>query len=97
MSFFNRLSSLFSPKSAPPPGAVLAATMTRVSEPRIYEDRNVTHQVHQAPSLGFVPVAIHFDLFGSLVRRGGPATAEDIANAYNAARTETEPELCMKI
>ncbi|KAJ5489545.1 hypothetical protein N7539_004435 [Penicillium diatomitis] len=39
-------------------------------------------------SLGFVPVAVHFDLFGALVRHGSPATAEDIARVVNsAART----------
>ncbi|CEJ61721.1 hypothetical protein PMG11_10244 [Penicillium brasilianum] len=36
-------------------------------------------------SLGFVPVAVHFDLFGALVRHGGPASAKDIADAVNEA------------
>ncbi|KAJ5248628.1 hypothetical protein N7468_000079 [Penicillium chermesinum] len=49
--------------------------------------------VTKPASLGFVPVAIHFDLFGILVRHGGPATAEDIASTCNAARTKTEPEI----
>ncbi|KAJ5587973.1 uncharacterized protein N7459_003738 [Penicillium hispanicum] len=44
-------------------------------------------------SLGFVPVAIHFDLFGSLVRLGGNATSEQVANASNQAQSKDEPEI----
>ncbi|KAJ5660736.1 uncharacterized protein N7484_000108 [Penicillium longicatenatum] len=82
MSFLNRLGSLFGlSKAAPtlPPGAVLAATVTK------------------SASLGFVPVAIHFDLFGTLVRNGGPASAEDVAKASNAARSKNEPEICTQL
>jgi hypothetical protein len=28
---------------------------------------------------------VHFDLFGALVRHGGPASAKDIADAVNEA------------
>ncbi|KAJ5809093.1 uncharacterized protein N7503_001311 [Penicillium pulvis] len=82
MSFFNRLGNLFGlSKSAStlPPGAVLAATVTKPA------------------SLGFVPVAIHFDLFGILVRHGGPASAEEAAKASNAARSKNEPEICTQL
>ncbi|KAJ5689810.1 hypothetical protein N7462_004202 [Penicillium macrosclerotiorum] len=47
-------------------------------------------------SLGFVPVAVHFDLFGALVRHGGPGTAEQIAQAVNEGirgRAKDEPEI----
>ncbi|KAJ5533687.1 hypothetical protein N7494_010239 [Penicillium frequentans] len=82
MSFFNRLGNLFGlSKSAStlPPGAVLAATVTKPA------------------SLGFVPVAIHFDLFGILVRHGGPASAQEAAKASNAARSKNEPEICTQL
>ncbi|KAJ5160676.1 uncharacterized protein N7482_007680 [Penicillium canariense] len=47
-------------------------------------------------SLGFVPVAVHFDLFGALVRHGGTASAEDIARAVNGdieLRGGNEPQI----
>lgn len=42
-------------------------------------------------------MAVHFDLFGELVRQEGLATAEDVANATNAriqARSSEEPLIC---
>ena len=48
----------------------------------------------QPASLGFVPVAIHFDLFGTLVRCGGSASVEEITNACNAARSKDEAKIC---
>ncbi|KAJ5909199.1 hypothetical protein N7495_001881 [Penicillium taxi] len=51
-------------------------------------------------SLGFVPVAIHFDIFGTLVRLGEPTTAEDVAKAVNAkikVRSSNEPEICTRL
>ncbi|KAJ5772777.1 hypothetical protein N7457_007673 [Penicillium paradoxum] len=46
-------------------------------------------------SLGFVPVAIHFDLFNILANHGGPATPEEVSATYNARinARENEPEL----
>ncbi|KAJ5761841.1 uncharacterized protein N7511_005223 [Penicillium nucicola] len=47
-------------------------------------------------SLGFVPVAIHFDLFDILVTLGTSATAEEVTTTCNArikARNNNEPEL----
>ncbi|CAI7635452.1 unnamed protein product [Penicillium pancosmium] len=47
-------------------------------------------------SLGFVPVAVHFDLFGELVHLNRHATAEEVANACNArirARSTGDPEI----
>ncbi|KAJ5517548.1 hypothetical protein N7527_009108 [Penicillium freii] len=86
MSFLTRLAGLLglsSPAPAvPPPGAVLAATVTVPA------------------SLGFVPVAIHFDLFNILVNHGGPATADEmsaICNARIKARGENEPELSTRL
>jgi hypothetical protein len=46
--------------------------------------------------LGFVPVAIHFDLFDILVTLSSPATAEEVTTTCNArikARGNNEPEL----
>lgn len=51
-------------------------------------------------SLGFVPVAVHFDLFGELVRFGRHATAEEVANACNArikARSTEDPEIAVRL
>ncbi|KAI9848029.1 MAG: hypothetical protein M1837_001131 [Sclerophora amabilis] len=39
-----------------------------------------------AAALGFVPVAIHFDLFPILVEIGPSATAEELTEAYNEGR-----------
>ncbi|KAJ9244202.1 hypothetical protein DTO169E5_1807 [Paecilomyces variotii] len=53
-----------------------------------------------AAALGFVPVAIHFDLFGALVRIGRPATAEEILKACDEARTEEQKRsspLCLRL
>ncbi|KAL1965294.1 hypothetical protein VTN77DRAFT_5896 [Rasamsonia byssochlamydoides] len=43
-------------------------------------------------ALGFVPVAIYFDLFATLVRIGKPATSEQITNAANERRSEEEKQ-----
>ncbi|KAJ6089300.1 hypothetical protein N7467_004516 [Penicillium canescens] len=51
-------------------------------------------------SLGFVPVAIHFDLFEILVSLGSPATAEKVTTTCNArikARDNNEPELSTRL
>ncbi|OQD63116.1 hypothetical protein PENPOL_c010G06708 [Penicillium polonicum] len=82
MSFLTRLASLLG-LSSPAPAVPLpgAALAATVTVPA---------------SLGFVPVAIHFDLFNILVGHGGPATADEISAICNArikARGENEPEL----
>ena len=56
--------------------------------------RSDSQYISQPASLGFVPVAIHFDLFGTLVRLGGNATADQVAHASNQARSKDEPEIC---
>ncbi len=38
--------------------------------------------------MGFVPVAIHFDLFPTLVKIGTSATAEELMKACNEERNE---------
>ncbi|KAJ9292727.1 hypothetical protein DTO271G3_8541 [Paecilomyces variotii] len=56
--------------------------------------------VTSAAALGFVPVAIHFDLFGALVRIGRPATAEEILKACDEPRTEEQKRsspLCLRL
>ncbi|GAT20336.1 O-methyltransferase [Aspergillus luchuensis] len=40
--------------------------------------KKVLSTVTMAPSLGFVPIAVHFDLFGCLQDIGKPATAEEL-------------------
>ncbi|KAJ6088248.1 hypothetical protein N7486_009509 [Penicillium sp. IBT 16267x] len=82
MSFFNRLGNLFGLSKSAPTLPPGAVLAAIVTKPA---------------SLGFVPVAIHFDLFGILVRNGGPASAEEVAKASNAARSKTEPEICTKL
>lgn len=40
----------------------------------------------QAAAIGFIPVAIHFDLFTLLVKIGSPATAEELLVIYQSGR-----------
>ncbi|KAJ5768784.1 hypothetical protein N7520_003343 [Penicillium odoratum] len=67
-----------------------------LSKPAPHPGAILAATVTKAASLGFVPVAIHFDLFGILVR-GGAASAEDVAKAANAARSPNKPELCIQL
>lgn len=98
MPILDRLATLFGrskPVAAVPPGAVLAATVTTVGDEAQLMNGSLTRE--QPASLGFVPVAVHFDLFGTLTAHGGPATAEEIANEANArlqARSPDEPGIC---
>lgn len=51
-------------------------------------------------SLGFIPVAVHFDLFTILTRAGRPITPEEVAEISNAEireRAKGEPELGMPV
>ncbi|KAF4770388.1 hypothetical protein HAV15_012949 [Penicillium sp. str.  len=82
MSFLTRLASLLGLSSPAPAVAPPGAALAAT--------------VTVPASLGFVPVAIHFDLFNILVGHGGPATADEISAICNAriqARAENEPEL----
>ncbi|KAJ5937023.1 hypothetical protein N7466_003473 [Penicillium verhagenii] len=81
MSFLDRLGSLF---GLPKPATVPPGAVLAAT-------------ITTPASLGFVPVAIHFDLFGILVRHGGPASAEEVANASNMARLENEPRICTQL
>ncbi|KGO67499.1 O-methyltransferase, family 2 [Penicillium italicum] len=82
MSFLTRLASLLGLSSPAPVVAPPGAALAAT--------------VTAPASLGFVPVAIHFDLFNILVSHGGPATADEVSATCNArikARGENEPEL----
>lgn len=37
-------------------------------------------------ALGFVPVAVHFDLFDTLAKIEGPASGEDVLVAYRSSK-----------
>ncbi|KAJ5951489.1 uncharacterized protein N7479_009902 [Penicillium vulpinum] len=85
MSFLTRLASLLGLSSPAPVAPPGAALAATVTVPA---------------SLGFVPVAIHFDLFGILVNHGGPATADEVSatcNAHIKARGKDEPELSTRL
>ncbi|KAJ5688417.1 hypothetical protein N7536_011036 [Penicillium majusculum] len=86
MSFLTRLASLLGLSSPAPAVAPPGAALAAT--------------VTVPASLGFVPVAIHFDLFNILVGHGGPATADEISAICNAriqARAENEPELSTRL
>jgi hypothetical protein len=51
--------------------------MVSVGSANIY---NFFH--HLGPALGFVPIAVHFDLFGCLQEISKPATAQDVCEVY---------------
>ncbi|CAG8092794.1 unnamed protein product [Penicillium salamii] len=83
MSFLNRLAGLLGLSSPAPVAPPGAALAATVTVPA---------------SLGFVPVAIHFDLFNILVEHGGPATVDEVTKTCNGrinARGKNEPELSM--
>lgn len=85
MSFLNRLASLLGLSSPAPVVPPGAALAATVTVPA---------------SLGFVPVAIHFDLFDILVQHGGPATADEVTETCNeriSAREKNEPKLSTKL
>ncbi|CAI7627618.1 unnamed protein product [Penicillium discolor] len=86
MSFLTRLASLLGLSSPAPAVAPPGAALAAT--------------VTVPASLGFVPVAIHFDLFNILVGHGGPATADEISAICNAriqARAQNEPELSTRL
>ncbi|KAJ9492405.1 hypothetical protein VN97_g802 [Penicillium thymicola] len=86
MSFLTRLASLLGLSSPAPAVAPPGAALAAT--------------VTVSASLGFVPVAIYFDLFNILVAHGGPATADEISAICNArikARGENEPELSIRL
>ncbi|CAG8046614.1 unnamed protein product [Penicillium olsonii] len=83
MSFLNRLASLLGLSSPAPVAPPGAALAATVTVPA---------------SLGFVPVAIHFDLFSILVGHGSPATVDEVTTTCNEriqARGKDEPKLSM--
>ncbi|KAJ5129165.1 uncharacterized protein N7515_005204 [Penicillium bovifimosum] len=85
MPFLARLASLLGLSSPAPVTPPGAALAATVTVPA---------------SLGFVPVAIHFDLFNILVAHGGPATPDEVSatcNAHIKARGRDEPELSTKL
>ncbi|KAJ5827823.1 hypothetical protein N7447_004586 [Penicillium robsamsonii] len=85
MSFLTRLASLLG-LSSPAPVAPPGATLAAT--------------VTTPASLGFVPVAIHFDLFNILASHGGPATADEVSVTCNArikARAKDEPRLSTRL
>ncbi|KAJ5494815.1 hypothetical protein N7463_010902 [Penicillium fimorum] len=85
MSFLTRLASLLSLSSPAPVAPPGAALAATVTTPA---------------SLGFVPVAIHFDLFNILVSHGGPTTADEVSATCNArikSRAKDEPELSTRL
>ncbi|KAJ5348225.1 hypothetical protein MYU51_011013 [Penicillium brevicompactum] len=85
MSFLNRLASLLGLSSPAPVVPPGAALAATVTVPA---------------SLGFVPVAIHFDLFDILIEHGGPATADEVTKTCNeriSAREKNEPKLSSKL
>ncbi|KAJ5549704.1 hypothetical protein N7461_004402 [Penicillium sp. DV-2018c] len=85
MSFTTRLASLLGLSPKAPVTPPGAALAATVTVPA---------------SLGFVPVAIHFDLFDILVAHGGPATSDEVSATCNArikARGRNEPELSTRL
>ncbi|OQE40999.1 hypothetical protein PENCOP_c005G05808 [Penicillium coprophilum] len=85
MSFLTRLASLLGLSSPVLVAPPGAALAATVTTPA---------------SLGFVPVAIHFNLFDILVSHGGPVTADEVSATCNArikARGKDEPELSTKL
>ncbi|KAJ5429060.1 O-methyltransferase family 2 [Penicillium cf. griseofulvum] len=85
MSFLTRLSSLLGLSSPISVAPPGAALAATVTVPA---------------SLGFVPVAIHFDLFNILVVHGGPATADEVSAICNSrikARGGHGPELSARL
>ncbi|KAJ5860682.1 uncharacterized protein N7529_007992 [Penicillium soppii] len=84
MSFLNRLAGLLGLSSSTPVAPPGAALAATVTVPA---------------SLGFVPVAIHFDLFNIIVGHG-TATADEVTKTCNArikARGKNEPELSTRL
>ncbi|KXG51695.1 O-methyltransferase, family 2 [Penicillium griseofulvum] len=85
MSFLTRLANLLGLSSPAPVTPPGAALAAIVTVPA---------------SLGFIPVAIHFDLFNILVGHGGPATADEVSATCNArikAQAGGEPELSTRL
>lgn len=83
--------------TSPPPGAVLAATVTSVSQDR-RPCLDVILILFQSAALGFVPVAVRFQLFNALVQIAKPAASQQITDFCNELRTEQDKEvapLCM--
>ncbi|KAG0152717.1 O-methyltransferase, putative [Penicillium digitatum] len=81
MSFLSRLASLLGLSFPAPVAPPGAALAATVTVPA---------------SLGFVPVAIHFDLFDILVSHGGRVTVDEVSAICNGrlkARGGNEPEL----
>ncbi|RAK95943.1 O-methyltransferase [Aspergillus ibericus CBS 121593] len=52
--------------------------------------KRVLSTVTLAPALGFVPIAVHFDLFGCLHDVGKPATAQDVCNVHRRKYGESD-------
>ncbi|KAJ6190070.1 hypothetical protein N7519_000091 [Penicillium mononematosum] len=75
MSLLTRLASLLGLSSPAPVAHPGAALAATVTVPA---------------SLGFIPVAIHFDLFNILVSHDGPATADEISATCNALERVAE-------
>jgi hypothetical protein len=83
--------------TSPPPGAVLAATVTCVSQD-LRACLDVILILFQSAALGFVPVAIRFQFFTALAQIAKPATSQQITDFCNELRTEQDKEvapLCM--
>lgn len=54
----------------------------------------LTMAILQAPALGFVPVAVHFQLFDCLQAIGKPATAQEVYDIH-IIKHGTTTKLCM--
>ncbi|PWY88903.1 O-methyltransferase [Aspergillus sclerotioniger CBS 115572] len=52
--------------------------------------KKVLGTVTLAPALGFVPIAVHFDLFGCLQDVGKPATAGDVCDVHRRKYGDTD-------
>lgn len=70
-----------------PPGAALASTVTSVClEIILFNDLVCSLHDVKVAALGFVPVAVHFNLFDILAEIEGPATGEDVLAAYRSSK-----------
>ncbi|KAJ9654914.1 hypothetical protein H2198_006096 [Neophaeococcomyces mojaviensis] len=61
---------------------------SQISDPATY----LASTLHSVAALSFVPVAVHFNLFYHLVAVGPVATAQALADSYNASSSDGKPK-----
>ncbi|KAI2905805.1 hypothetical protein CBS63078_5259 [Aspergillus niger] len=75
----------------PFPNPIISTSMAAPQNAPIPEaGKKVMSTVTLAPALGFVPIAVHFDLFGCLQEIGKPATAQDVCSFHHTKYGDTD-------